>query len=295
MPESNHCLAILYADICDSVRLYERLGDAEAHRLAERSMHSMAEITQQYGGTLIRTQGDGVMSTLPSATAACYAARSMQQAHQNGPVGIRIGFNYGAVIESDGDVYGDAVNLAARVSALARSGEILTTEETLGNLAPEQRASMQLLDQTTVKGKSEQVRIYSLVNKTDGQATALFQLDSTQPNLSLQTTLTLRHGDRRIELQNPTPPLVMGRSPECQLVVDHNLVSRRHAVIEPRRDHFVISDQSTNGTFVETRHGEKFYLKRESARLVGSGHISLGKAPDDETDDVILYSLGASE
>ena len=77
MPEPNQCLAILYADICDSVRLYEHLGDAEAHRLAERSMQTMVEITQQYGGTLIRTQGDGVMSTLPSAKAACYAARSV--------------------------------------------------------------------------------------------------------------------------------------------------------------------------------------------------------------------------
>ena len=135
MHDPNQFLAILYADICDSVRLYERLGDTEAHRLAERSMQTMVEITQRFGGTLIRTQGDGVMSTLPSAAAACYAARSMQQAHQSGPVGIGIGFNYGAVIQSDGDVYGDAVNLAARVSALARSGEILTTEETLGSLA----------------------------------------------------------------------------------------------------------------------------------------------------------------
>ncbi len=52
-------LAILYADICDSVRLYERIGGTEAHRLVEASMGHMVSITKRLGGTVIRTQGDG--------------------------------------------------------------------------------------------------------------------------------------------------------------------------------------------------------------------------------------------
>jgi class 3 adenylate cyclase len=182
-------LSILYADMCDSVRLYERLGDAEGHRLAEYCMGMLVQITEQLGGALIRTQGDGIMSTFPDAVTACRAARAMQEAHRCGPVSIKVGFNQGAVIHGGGDVYGDAVNLAARV---------------------------------------------------------------------------------------------MGRSQECQLAVESDFASRRHAVIESRRDHFVLTDQSTNGTYLITRDGEQVYLKRESARLIGSGTISLGVRPQEE-------------
>jgi len=289
MTQPANSLAILYADICDSMRLYGRLGDREALRLVEGSMQAMVEITQRFGGTLIRTQGDGVMSTLPSAAAACEAAQAMQREHEQGQVAIKVGFNYGAVISSGGDVYGDAVNIAARVSALARSGEILTTEETVVHLAPEQRLGARLLDQTTVKGKSEPLRIYSLVNEKDGQTTLMLTRDNQHTASSTLATLVLEHGERRIQLQSLAPPLTMGRGSECQLQVNDDLVSRRHAVIEPKRDHFVITDLSTNGTYLITGNGERIFLKRESARMVGSGGIWLGRRPDEDGSGMIRY------
>lgn len=283
-------LAILYADIRDSVRLYERVGDAEAHRLARRSMQLMVDITLRHDGIVIRTQGDGVMSIFPSAATACDVACEMQTAHRSGPVSIKVGFNYGRVIEGSGDVYGDAVNLAARVTGLARSGEILTTAETVAALSLEQRLSARLLDHKTVKGKSEPVRIYSLLNEEECQAATTFGQVPDGLNLPPRMTLTLEHRGNRIDMQGPAPPLVLGRSAQCRLVVNNDLASRRHAIIEPKRDHFVITDQSTNGTFVVTQNGEQLFLKRESTRLIGSGVISLGSEPDDKTEDVIGYS-----
>ncbi len=284
-------LAILYADICDSVRLYDRVGDTEAHRLAETSMGLMVSITEQLGGTIIRTQGDGVMATFPSAAKACEAARDMQEAHANGPVTIKVGFNYGPVIPDSGDVYGDAVNMAARVMGLARAGEILTTEQVLPELGPEQAKSARLLDQTTVKGKSVPIQIFSLMFEDDEQATQLFGRPSDRQHLIRNASLALEHHEQRILLTSPAPPLVLGRSDQCQMVVNNDLASRRHAFIEPKRDHFILTDQSTNGTYVSTQEGETFFLKRESARLVGSGVISLGYRPEEDSENLVRYAL----
>ena len=102
MTEQPIALSILYADICDSVRLYERLGDAEAHFLAEKCMRKLADVTRKHGGTVIRTQGDGIMSTFSTAASAYSAAREMVDAHSVGPVSIRVGFNHGPVIQSGG-------------------------------------------------------------------------------------------------------------------------------------------------------------------------------------------------
>lgn len=284
-------LAILYADICDSVRLYDRVGDAEAHRLAEVSMGQMTQVTERLNGTVIRTQGDGIMATFPSAVQACEAAREMQEAHAMGPVTIKVGFNFGTVIPGGGDVYGDAVNMAARIMGLARAGEILTTEQTLPELAPEQRRSAQLLDQTTVKGKSMPIQIYTLVFEEDELSTRMYGRTNNRMPVIQDASLSLEYRGQQLLLKSPAAPLVLGRSTDCQLIISHDLASRRHAIIEPKRDHFILTDQSTNGTYVSPNDSETFFLKRDSARLVGKGVISLGYRPEEDSENLVRYAL----
>ncbi len=289
MTQQQSPLSILYADICDSVRLYEKVGDAEAHRLADNCMRLLKEITESRGGTVIRTQGDGVMSTFPTAASACHAARAMQDAHAAGPLFIKIGFNHGVVIPDAGDVYGDAVNLAARVIGLARAGEILTTEETVKHLEPEQRLSARMLDRTRVKGKSEPVNIYSLVNEADTQATTVSGVTSPGQRADGGKALGLQYRGRMLSLEGLSAPLFIGRADQCQLVIDSRYASRRHAFIEAKRDSFVLTDQSTNGTYLTSAQGESMFLKRESVRLLGSGVISLGIRPDADQENLIHY------
>jgi class 3 adenylate cyclase len=288
-------LSILYADICDSVRLYEKVGDAEAHRLAENCMRRLADITGRHGGRVIRTQGDGVMSTFPSAVCACDAAQEMQEAHVSGPVFIKVGFNHGAVIPDAGDVYGDAVNLAARVIGLARAGEILTTQETVQHLKPEQRLSARMLDRTKVKGKSEPINIYALVNDEDTQATVFSTVRTFGQGDARRKALGLEYRGRRLNPESLKSPLFMGRADECQLVVESDFASRMHAFIESKKDYFVLTDQSTNGTYLVSTEGERMYLKRESVRLPGSGVISLGIRPEDDDDNLIRFRIGRQQ
>ena len=71
-----------------------------------------------------------------------------------------------------------------------------------------------------------------------------------------------------------------------------NLISRLHARIEINRNKFVLIDQSTNGTFVQTADGEESFVRRDSLQIKGKGMIGLGRLPDDESPQTIRFEEG---
>jgi class 3 adenylate cyclase len=97
-----------------------------------------ANITEQHGGRVIKTIGDEVMAIFPEAAQAGRAAVDIQLGIAGmAPVekvrlGVRIGLHYGSVVERDGDVFGDTVNLSARLTEMASRGQIITSLETVG-------------------------------------------------------------------------------------------------------------------------------------------------------------------
>ena len=103
--------------------------------------------------------------------------------------------------------------------------------------------------------------------------------------------LTLRHGQHVFTIGDGVPTLVMGRDERCDIVVKSYFASRRHAVIELSRDRFVLTDQSSNGTFVTQENGHEIFLKRESLPLIGEGSVSLGAAPSDDDSYTVHFQV----
>ena len=286
-------LAVLFADICDSVRYYEHAGDARGHQMAENSMQRMRDITEAQSGTLIRTQGDGVMSVFPSGDAAFDAAVAMQEAHREAEVDIKVAFSFGPVIQSCGEVYGDTVHLAARLLDLARSGEILLPETTLGALSGERGAKTRFLDNKMLKGRSEPVSIFvvnaNASDRTGGFSTTLVAVPASASH-ALHADLVLTLGGETLRVGGGlVASVVIGRSPECDLVLGSHLASRRHARIERMGGYFHITDQSTNGTYVLNDANELLFLKRESTQLIGSGIIAFGEEPTAAEERIVRY------
>jgi class 3 adenylate cyclase len=123
----------VFADICGSTSLYDELGDDLARHFTANCIKIMVREISLFKGTLIKTIGDEIMCTFPNAKLALNAACAMQNAVKNSganskqPLSIRIGFHYGFVICETNDVFGDTVNVAARVAGLAKADQILTT------------------------------------------------------------------------------------------------------------------------------------------------------------------------
>ena len=81
----------------------------------------------RHGGRTFKTTGDGFLAMFPSVNEAVDAALAIQQGFDDGPFKLRIGINLGDVIEDGGDMYGDGVNVAARLEAMADPGHIFVS------------------------------------------------------------------------------------------------------------------------------------------------------------------------
>jgi adenylate cyclase len=162
-------LAIAFADVSQSTKLYERLGDQKARSAIAACVTAMSEGTVKYGGTVIKTIGDEVMSTFPDADSAADALAFMQEEITEGmsvdgiPLAIRAGFHYGPALLEKGDVFGDAVNTAARMAGQAKAGQIVTTGATVDHLSETWQASTRQIDRSTVKGKRDPIALFEVI------------------------------------------------------------------------------------------------------------------------------------
>jgi len=297
MPRETATLAILFADIAKSTQLYETLGNTEAQNLIGACISRMADITIKHKGIVIKTIGDEIMSTFPTALNAVAAGKEMHQAMEQMtlpdnpgfcPPNIYVGIQIGPVVKEDGDVFGDAVNVAARMVALAKQRQILTTEETVKALSPELRESAHCIDRTTLKGKSGEVDIYEIIWE---QHDVTVMLDSSLEEMTIRSWLELSFAGNSIKVDKNHPIATMGRQPHNDIVVSDNRVSRSHARIEYRRGKFVLIDQSTNGTFALIQGKKSIQIKRDEAVLIGTGVIGLGREVTPESAMAVHFSI----
>ncbi|MGJ8668030.1 MAG: adenylate/guanylate cyclase domain-containing protein [Oceanococcus sp.] len=276
--------AIMFADVAGSTRLYSELGDERASTAVNRCLEFLNQVAMQFSGRKIKTIGDEIMCRFPDADSAVNAALEMQRGMAQVPRGldvplkIKIGLHFGPMLEAGGDVFGDAVNIAARMTSIARADQIILTESTTKHLADELQQATRQFDAAPVKGIKGLVHICEVVWE-DQNVTAMLTTPVGGLGANSQS-LRLKCQQRSIILQAGDNPCVLGRDLECGFIVPSEYASRRHAVIEHRRGKFVLIDQSTNGTYVRV-NGEstssEMYLRREELPLLGSsGLIGLG-------------------
>ena len=290
-------LTIMFADISGSTRLYEVLGDGRALAVVANCLKMLTDVTLRQRGTLIKTIGDEkIMCTFPTAAAAVSAACDMNEMIEDegteltpaGPISlaIRVGLHHGPVILEAGDVFGDAVNVAARMSQIAKAGQIITTQNTVEELSPVMRASTRCIDHAPVKGKKETMDIFEVLWQQDDvtrMTTGVIQ----QPLHRAQMNLT--YHDLRVVMDSDRPQIVLGRSKTVDIPVAEALASRQHVRLEFRRGKFFIIDQSTNGTYV-FHGGTEAFLRREEMPISGSGKISLGRSFAENPQEVVHFT-----
>ncbi|MGD2063800.1 MAG: adenylate/guanylate cyclase domain-containing protein [Nitrospirota bacterium] len=274
---------ILFADIAGSTRLYHRLGDVLAEETISRSQQRMAAVVRRHGGVVVKEIGDETMSRFPTADQAVAAACDLQKAFAEDqaafpqPVKIRIGLHHGLAILRGGDLFGNAVNVAARMRDIARGGEIITTEETVHRLAPSLAQRARQFDRTLLKGKDDPVSIYDVVWERQDSVTSIAMEGGAAVGAVDRATLYLRHGTQEWTMTTERTAISLGRDPHCDVVLDGDYVSRTHARIRFQRGKFLLEDCSTNGTHVRTNDGNVVFLRREKLPLWGRGVISLGR------------------
>jgi class 3 adenylate cyclase len=300
MPKHVEKLAVLFADVCGSTALYEKLGDDAAQKLIANCLQTIADTAIAHHGKITKTLGDEVMAVFPGADDAFLAACAMQAAVKNGrpvdgtPLLIRVGFNYGEVIKESNDVFGNTVNTAARVAAITRAGQIMSTREVLNVLPVALQRRMRLIMRAEFKGKRDHQDVYQVINEEEDIEATRCGIPAYRKPPESDNEMVLRYRNHSIKVNNNHRGVSLGREEFCNIVVKNSLASRLHTQIELRLGKFFIADQSTNGTYIRLHDGSTVHIIRQEALLTGSGSISLGQSFADNPDELIEFSIAAS-
>jgi adenylate cyclase len=281
--------AVLFADMSGSTKLYLTVGDDRARELVARTLALWTELTTAAQGQVVQLRGDGMLCTFPSVDAALAAAVGMRDMPYEPPLSMHAGLHAGPVQREAEQLYGDAVNTAARMADIAKRFEIVLTEAAEQQLIERARwSNLRLIRKVPVKGKPEPMNIYLLPNEKQ----ALTDYRPPLQTKTLNVRLHLRYGTASVAIDRSAGACLIGRDEECRVKVDHRLVSRRHASIECVSGKYFLQDHSTNGTYVgDGTGGDAVLIQREIYQLKNSGVISLGIEPRINPDHLITYAL----
>lgn len=296
-------LFVIFADLSGSTGLYTRVGDQKAHELVDRALADLIDIIKENFGTLIKTIGDEILATFESGPMALDAVYQMQKhlelsAQSQGEEGaafkIRVGIQQGPVILENNDVFGNAVNTAARLVALAKANQILTTDETLNLLGQDFCGLARKTDVVRLKGLKGEFTIYEMLSPESQQTvTMALDEDSVVGLINQPEHLKITFQEKSILLDLHNPQVSFGRSEDNDLVVASQTASRFHGKIEYKKDRFVLVDQSYNGTYVLPEGQELMQVRHDEFVLTGKGCILLGHKDVSDTLNTIHYNCNA--
>ncbi len=300
MPRETKTMAILFADLVKSTQLYEVLGNRKAQLVVNRCLDLLARISIHYRGMVVKTIGDEIMCAFEDAEDAVKAATEMNKSLEiysfpempgfQAP-NLHIGIQYGPVICHSGDIFGDTVNMASGMTALAKPRQIFAGQQVIDALSPRTRQSARLVDRTVLKGKAGEFDIYEVIWE---QKDVTVILDEGLPPQGPRCDIELRFRDQVLSMDSHYPSASLGRQPHNDIVVPNDRVSRSHARIEYRRGKFVLIDQSTNGTFITITGKPTAVIRREEFVLDESGTIGLGREVKPDSPEAIVYLVTRS-
>ncbi|HTK99170.1 MAG TPA: adenylate/guanylate cyclase domain-containing protein [Pseudomonadales bacterium] len=275
-----HCV-VAFVDVVDSVGLYRRVGDEAAQLRIEEALAFASACAIEGGGRCVKRNGDELLLLFPNADATCHALKAIQI---DTVLELRIGAHSGALIHKRGDLYGDTVNIAARLTAIARAREIVISETVHQALGHPIRKACRRFEQVRLRGTARSMAIYHLCWEP-GTATHF--------NSSVRRTTGATR--RRLTLQTKAGPIALGREqeitigrdPQCDVVINDPRVSRFHATLEWHRGIVVLRDHSTNGSFVRSDDQSRpHFVRREVLPIRGVGELNFGA---DGTDCRVQY------
>ena len=281
-------MAVMFADVTNSTALYRKLGDVAAREVIAHALGAMADLLPRHCGRLVKTLGDAVMCVFPDAEAGMHAACDMQVLARDSrfagqALQLHMGVHCGPVIVEGEDVFGDTVNAAAYLTAAATRDQILTTEAVFARLSAASRASVRPIFHAVLKGSTAESMVYQVLWASDDLDVTTVNLQAARALPADLGSLLVSHAGGCARIDQLHPVLTIGRSADCDIVVDDMFASRRHATIKLRRPHFYLIDQSTNGTYVWMR-GEEVHVLRSELLLDDAGEISLGRRREERSD-----------
>lgn len=297
---------VMFADLTGSTAVFEAMGNEAATQAITALTQWIAQVVTDHDGRVVKMLGDGVLGLFPDGSSAIQAVVELQREHARRKVGrgaasrmeLQVGLDCGDIVEVDGDCYGDAVNVAARLSDLSGARQIWATQEVVRQTrTPPPGARFHALGPVPIRGKA-QVRHLFRIEWQEDTSTDMMTLPAFEPGSGMMARpapagrIELRHLDHAEAFSTADLPIHIGRSREAEFVVADPRVSRLHVRIEWRNNSFIAVDLSSYGTCVQFQGADAVVrLRRDECVLHGSGDIALGPELGDFTLPTVGFEL----
>jgi len=288
---------VLIADVCRSTWLFDTLGDETAARIVSAALQRAAAMVERYHGRVLRSKGDDLLCVFEQPADALRAALDIHSAPATPPqdpdlhCDMKVGIHAGALLYDDGELYGDTVNLAARFSELAKEGQTVLSGEVRALAEGFTTGWFRPMSEVSLQGKPGPIPLFELLDP--GEQDEITQVGEAGLFMPAANRLILRFQSAETTLDYLLVRYLLGRSPDCDLVLEHPLVSRQHAEIRYQNGTFSVQDFSTNGTLLISR-GEPRFLHHGQAELRGKGSLFLGRTNYNHRLEITWSASGGS-
>lgn len=295
---------VVFADLFGSTGVFEALGNAKATEAVTRITAWVAQKFNSHGGRVVKFLGDGVLATFEDNTTALVAVVDMQRSYKallshmpsNNYMPLRIGVARGDVEVVDDDCYGDAVNIAARLSELTGPHQIWANSAVIVDGAVSSQTQIRPLGPIHIRGRSEPCIVCQIEWQEDLNPD-LFTIAAPPNSMfddaaadALGGQIELSWLDTRKTFKSFEMPIYIGRTRQVEFLVNDARVSRTHARVDWRNGCVVLVDVSSYGSWVRfSGGGADLMLRREECVLHGRGEISLGTPFGDLSAPVISF------
>jgi len=298
-------LTVVFADLTGSTGVFEKLGNVKAVQAITHLTQWIGNICEKHSGHVVKYLGDGVLILFKESRDAVLAASELQKVHYDRishwplPLKMRlqIGMARGDVVEQDGDCYGDAVNVASRLSDLSDSEQILVSDSVIQQLPDTFSVRSRCLGPMMIRGRSETCTVHR-VEWQDEVLSEVFTMPASLMPSSFNkydihpASIELSWLDMHARFTTAELPVYLGRDADAQFIVQDPRVSRKHALIELRSGKFYLKDISSYGTWVRFANGESSIpLRRQDCVLLLNGEMSLGASFEDFTVPTVAFRL----
>ncbi len=301
-------LTVMFVDIVGSTSYFDRFGDVSGLVMVHKCIDMLTPIVERHKGTVAKTIGDAIMAHYEDPLAGVCAAVDMQRSlaayneHRTSAdqMRVRIGLNLGLGLLKEKDVFGDVVNVAARIESLAEGEQILISAS-LAEKARTANIPCRKIAEAPVKGKAEKLEVYEVLwrevelaapiepvaeparvaarvpvaevaERPVEEGTSVLGISPVaavaERRLRFSLIVIRPDGSPGQECELTHPTVFLGRTEGDILLPDDPLVSRHHARFTVLGEQLYVEDLgSSNGTFVRLR--KPHTLKHDDIILAG--------------------------
>ena len=202
MLQSRQLAAIMFTDIVGYTALMGN-NEQKAFELLHKNREIQKPIIEEFGGRWIKELGDGVLASFPLVSSAVYAAVKIQEACYNSKAfELRIGIHQGEVVFENEDIFGDAVNIASRLQALAPPAGIYVSESVQRDLANKNDIRSEFVRVENLKNVKEPIRVYKIFSAGKEPSVAKSQRlirSSILPDYDYDIHISYRYNDNKYD------------------------------------------------------------------------------------------------